>query len=48
MASKLYSLTDIVKAWYGDKHTYEYTRKTPEEVKELYNSLGMVSSYWSS
>lgn len=36
------------QAWYGDKHTYEYARKTPEEVKDLYSSLGMVSSYWSS
>lgn len=34
--------------WYGDKHMYEYTRKSPDEVKELYKSLGMVSSYWSS
>ncbi|KAG6368754.1 hypothetical protein INS49_002968 [Diaporthe citri] len=42
------TLWKLSLAWYGDKHTYEYTRKTPEEVKELYNSLGMASSYWSS
>ncbi|KAK2598254.1 hypothetical protein N8I77_011678 [Diaporthe amygdali] len=42
------TLWKLSVAWYGDKHTYEYARKTPEEVKDLYSSLGMVSSYWSS
>ncbi|KAK7738304.1 hypothetical protein SLS63_002640, partial [Diaporthe eres] len=31
------TLWELSLAWYGDKHTYEYTRKTPEEAKELYN-----------
>ncbi|KAJ0122508.1 alkylmercury lyase domain-containing protein [Diaporthe amygdali] len=42
------TLWKLSVAWYGDKHTYEYARKTPEEVKDLYSSLGLVSSYWSS
>ena len=36
------------KAWYHDKHEYDYERMTPEEKERLFKSIGLVSSYWSS
>ncbi|KAI1929813.1 hypothetical protein LOZ58_000630 [Ophidiomyces ophidiicola] len=42
------ALWRLSKAWYHDKHRYEYTRKTPNEVFELFEELGMSSSYWKS
>ncbi|THC97912.1 hypothetical protein EYZ11_002610 [Aspergillus tanneri] len=38
----------LSKAWYHDKHTYEYERKTPAEVETLFNQLGMSSEFWKS
>ncbi|KAE8154521.1 hypothetical protein BDV25DRAFT_126412 [Aspergillus avenaceus] len=38
----------LSKAWYHDKHTYEYDRKTSAEVEDLFNELGMTSGFWKA
>ncbi|KAF5858673.1 hypothetical protein ETB97_003888 [Aspergillus alliaceus] len=38
----------LSKAWYHDKHTYGYDRKTAEEVETLFNQLGMTSDFWKA
>ncbi|OOF93323.1 hypothetical protein ASPCADRAFT_407523 [Aspergillus carbonarius ITEM 5010] len=42
----LETLWSLSKAWYHDKHTYDYDRKTPAEVDALFNELGMISDFW--
>ncbi|KAK0660336.1 hypothetical protein DIS24_g3437 [Lasiodiplodia hormozganensis] len=37
----------LSKAWYEDKASYDYNRKTAEEKTELYEGLGMVSDFWT-
>ncbi|KAK9321099.1 hypothetical protein V1517DRAFT_184841 [Lipomyces orientalis] len=40
------TLWSLSKAWYHDKHTYEYERKTAAEAEDLFNGLGMTSDFW--
>ncbi|KAF7586100.1 hypothetical protein BBP40_009449 [Aspergillus hancockii] len=33
----------LSKAWYHDKHTYEYDREAPAKVETLFDELGINS-----
>ncbi|KIW88563.1 uncharacterized protein Z519_10609 [Cladophialophora bantiana CBS 173.52] len=41
-------LWELSKAWYSDKATYDYDRKTPQEAKKLFEDLGLDMRYWMS
>ncbi|EXJ70364.1 uncharacterized protein A1O5_06432 [Cladophialophora psammophila CBS 110553] len=41
-------LWELSKAWYSDKATYDYERKTPQEAKKLFEDLGLDLRYWIS
>ncbi|KAH8807368.1 Alkylmercury lyase-domain-containing protein [Xylogone sp. PMI_703] len=40
------TMWELAKVWYYDKADYQYRRKTPTEVKELYTTLGLVEAFW--
>jgi hypothetical protein len=37
----------LAQAWYEDRLTFDWRRKTTEEVDALWNKLGFTSSFWS-
>jgi hypothetical protein len=37
----------LAQAWYEDRLTFDWQRKTNEEVDALWNELGFTSSFWS-
>jgi hypothetical protein len=37
----------LAQAWYEDRLTFDWRRKTREEVDALWNTLGFTSSFWS-
>ncbi|KAL7892179.1 Alkylmercury lyase domain-containing protein [Trichoderma sp. SZMC 28014] len=39
-------LLGLAKEWYHDKAEYDYDRKSPEQVQELFNTLGMTETFW--
>ncbi|OCL07574.1 hypothetical protein AOQ84DRAFT_408710 [Glonium stellatum] len=40
------TLWKLSKIWYHDKHTYEYCRKSSDEVIKLFEDLGLTSTFW--
>ncbi|KAJ6443516.1 AIF-like mitochondrial oxidoreductase (Nfrl) [Purpureocillium lavendulum] len=47
-AVRLDALWRLAKAWYQDKHRYDYERKTPAQREVLFRELGLTSAYWAS
>ena len=37
----------LAKAWYHDRLDPHYRRKTPEEVRALFDSLGLTGEFWA-
>ncbi|KAM0518129.1 hypothetical protein ACHAPE_004536 [Trichoderma viride] len=39
-------LLELAKEWYHGKAEYDYDRKSPEQIRDLYNTLGMTETFW--
>ncbi len=37
----------LARAWYEDRLTFDWRRKTIEEVDALWTELGFTSSFWA-
>jgi hypothetical protein len=37
---------ELAKAWYSDRLSPEFRRRTPEETEALFAELGLVGSFW--
>ena len=35
------------KAWYHDRLDPDYRRKKPDEMRELFDSLGLTGEFWA-
>jgi hypothetical protein len=36
----------LARAWYGDRLSPEWTRRTPEETNALFERLGLTDPFW--
>ena len=36
----------LARIWYADKMKPGYRRKTPDEVREAFDSLGLTGPFW--
>lgn len=43
----LQTLWKLAEAWYHDRLQRDWRRKTPEEIKTLFDSLGLSGEFWS-
>lgn len=37
----------LAKAWYADRLSPSWRRKTPEETRALFNTLGLTGPFWA-
>jgi hypothetical protein len=36
----------LAEAWYEDRLTPDWTRKTPDEAQAVFDSIGLVGTFW--
>lgn len=36
----------LAKAWYEDRLSPDWTRKTPEEARAVFEEIGLTGSFW--
>lgn len=36
----------LAKAWYEDRLSPDWTRKTPEEAQAVFEEIGLTGSFW--
>jgi hypothetical protein len=36
----------LARAWYGDRLTPEWRRRTPAEAEEVFTRLGLTGDFW--
>jgi hypothetical protein len=39
-------LWGLARAWYGDRLSAQWRRKTPEEAQEIFEELGLTGPFW--
>lgn len=39
-------LWGLSRAWYGDRLSAQWRRKTPEEAQEIFEELGLTGPFW--
>jgi hypothetical protein len=39
-------LWGLARAWYGDRLSKQWRRKTPEEAQEIFEELGLTGPFW--
>ena len=37
----------LARAWYADRLSPEWRRRTPEEARETFDQLGLTGEFWS-
>jgi hypothetical protein len=37
----------LARAWYGDRLTPEWRRRTPAEADEVFTRLGLTGAFWA-
>lgn len=43
----LEQLWGLASAWYRDRMTPDWRRRTPEEAQAVFDSLGLAGQFWS-
>ena len=36
----------LARAWYGDRLSHEWRRRTPEEAEEIFTEIGLTGPFW--
>ena len=39
-------LWGLARAWYGDRLSPEWRRRTPEEAEEIFKEIGLTGPFW--
>lgn len=39
-------LWGLARAWYGDRLSAQWRRKTPEEAQAIFEELGLAGPFW--
>jgi hypothetical protein len=39
-------LWGLARAWYGDRLSAQWRRKTPEEAQGIFEELGLTGAFW--
>ncbi len=37
----------LAKAWYADRLSPDWSRKTPDEAQAVFDSIGLVGEFWA-
>jgi hypothetical protein len=37
----------LARAWYADRLSPDWRRRTPEEAREVFDQLGLTGQFWS-
>jgi hypothetical protein len=37
----------LAQAWYADRLSPDWRRRTPEEAREMFDQLGLTGEFWS-
>jgi len=37
----------LARAWFGDRLSPEWRRKSPEEAKAIFDSIGLTGAFWN-
>ena len=37
----------LARAWYADRLTYDWRRRTAEEAREVFERIGLTGAFWA-